>query len=67
MERFFNFLQTQMYSFDPAINYGPNDAGVSALSIALVSLGVLLTLSLLGAVYGQISKIFNSDTEQDKD
>ena len=52
-----------MYSFDPAINYGPNDAGVSALSIVLVSLGVVMTLSLFAAAYGSIANFFNRNLE----
>ncbi len=63
----FSFLQAQMYSFDPAINYGPNDAGVSALSIALVSIGALLALSLLAAAYGQLENLFNNKKGQDED
>ena len=56
-----------MYSFDPAINYGPNDAGVSALSIVLVLIGVVLSLSLINAAYGLITKIFNIDKGNDDD
>ncbi len=44
-----------MYSFDPAINYGPNDAGVSALSILLVVIGIAVGLLLLGTVSGFIA------------
>ena len=55
-----------MYSFDPAINYGPNDAGVSAFSIAAVFLGVLIGSWLLGAIYGFIANSINDKDNQDK-
>ena len=55
-----------MYSFDPAINYGPNDAGVSAFSIAAVFLGVLVGIWLLGAIYGFIANSINDKDNQDK-
>ena len=52
-----------MYSFDPAINYGPNDAGASAISIALVVIGILFGSWLLGALYGLISNVVNSKND----
>ena len=48
-----------MYSFDPAINYGPNDAGASAFSIALVVICILIGSWLLGAVYGLATNFLN--------
>ena len=54
-----------MEQFDPAMHYGPNDAGVSALSITLVILGIVLGSWLLGATYTVVSsyiqKMFKSD------
>tara|TARA_Y100001968_G_C19298030_1_gene687603 strand:- start:282 stop:533 length:252 start_codon:yes stop_codon:yes gene_type:complete len=41
----------RMNSFDPAINYGPNDAGISAFSIALVILALIVGSWLLGTGY----------------
>ena len=52
-----------MYSFDPAINYGPNDAGASAISIALVVIGILLGSWLFGALYSLIANIFNTKND----
>ncbi|WP_320667374.1 hypothetical protein [Prochlorococcus sp. MIT 1307] len=52
-----------MYSFDPAINYGPNDAGVSAFSIAIVLVGILVGSWLLGAAYGFIANSIKSINE----
>jgi len=53
-----------MYSFDPAINYGPNDAGVSAFSIAAVFLGVLIGSWLLGAIYGFIANSIKDNQDE---
>ena len=44
-----------MYNFDPAINYGPNDAGISAISIAIVIIGLIIGSWLLGLAYTYIS------------
>ncbi len=46
-----------MDPFDPAIHYGPNDAGVSAISIALVVIGLLAGSWAFGAFYGIISNL----------
>ncbi len=43
-----------MDPFDPAIHYGPNDAGVSAVSIALVVIGILLGSWAFGAAYALV-------------
>ena len=44
-----------MDPFDPALHYGPNDAGASAISITLVVLGILLGSWLFGATYALIA------------
>ena len=54
-----------MYSFDPAINYGPNDAGVSALSIAIVFISVLVGSWLVGAAYGFIANLIKGREDND--
>ncbi len=51
--------------FDPAINYGPNDAGASALSIALVAIGLLLGGLLIGTIYGFVTNLFKNDKDSD--
>tara|TARA_Y100001968_G_scaffold333907_1_gene400881 strand:- start:6223 stop:6396 length:174 start_codon:yes stop_codon:yes gene_type:complete len=53
-----------MDPFDPAINYGPNDAGVSTISIALVALGLLASSWIFGALYGFISNYFNRSNKK---
>ena len=47
-----------MEGFDPAINYGPNDAGISALTIVLGIVGVIAISWLFGKIYEQLAKLF---------
>ncbi len=49
-----------MDPFDPAIHYGPNDAGVSAFSIALVVIGILIGSWAFGAASALIGNYFKS-------
>tara|TARA_Y100001968_G_C19438186_1_gene761022 strand:+ start:3254 stop:3427 length:174 start_codon:yes stop_codon:yes gene_type:complete len=55
-----------MDPFDPAINYGPNDAGVSALSITFVIIGIIASTWAISAVYSYISDLLESK-KRDKD
>ena len=55
-----------MDPFDPAIHYGPNDAGVSALSIALVVIGLLVGSWAFGALYGLISNYLKGNKQNDE-
>tara|TARA_B100000700_G_C14881758_1_gene778423 strand:+ start:251 stop:427 length:177 start_codon:yes stop_codon:yes gene_type:complete len=48
-----------MTPFDPAINYGPNDAGISAFSIVFAFLSLIIVSWLFGALYGFASAYFN--------
>ena len=54
-----------MEAFDPAMHYGPNDAGVSALSITLVVLGIVFGSWLIGAIYGAISAYIEKNFKKD--
>ena len=54
-----------MDAFDNAIHYGPNDAGVSALTITLVIFAILAISWLLGAAYGSISNLLNNSKNKD--
>ena len=54
-----------MEGFDPAINYGPNDAGISAITIILGIVGFIAILLLFGKIYEQVSKIFESSNKKD--
>lgn len=50
--------------FDPAINYGPNDAGISAITILLGIISIIIVSWLFGKIYAQIDKLLknNDDT-----
>ncbi len=48
-----------MYNFDPVINYGPNDAGVSAISIFIVTVGIMLGSFLIFSAYEFLSNLLN--------
>ena len=50
-----------MEGFDPAINYGPNDAGISALTIVLGIVGVIAISWLFGKIYDQLAKLFDAN------
>ena len=52
-----------MEAFDPAINYGPNDAGISALTIILGIFGLISISWLFGKIYSQITKIFEENNK----
>ena len=54
-----------MDSFDPAINYGPNDAGITAGSIILVVVAILFGSWLLGAIYGLITSYIQKLTKKE--
>tara|TARA_Y100001968_G_scaffold29602_1_gene22947 strand:- start:1641 stop:1805 length:165 start_codon:yes stop_codon:yes gene_type:complete len=47
--------------FDPAINYGPNDAGISAITIILGIIGLIVFSWLFGKIYTQIAKFFENN------
>tara|TARA_Y100001968_G_C19414008_1_gene747953 strand:- start:276 stop:443 length:168 start_codon:yes stop_codon:yes gene_type:complete len=54
-----------MDRFDPALHYGPNDAGVSAVSIALVIVLLVLGSWAVGAVYQKASNLFQKLTKKE--
>ena len=60
-----------MTPFDPAINYGPNDAGVNAFTIGLVFLLFIFISWIFGAIYGlastYLNNIFNSENKKNKE
>ena len=56
-----------MDPFDPAIHYGPNDAGVSALSITLVVIGILIGSWAFGAAYALITNYIKSKKNAKED
>jgi len=56
-----------MDPFDPALHYGPNDAGVSAFSITLTVIAILIGSWMFGAIYGLISNYFKSKKKSEED
>ena len=54
-----------MEGFDPAINYGPNDAGISAITIILGIIGLIAFSWLFGKIYGQVANIFEKNKKND--
>ena len=54
-----------MEGFDPAINYGPNDAGISALTIILGIIGLITISWLFGKIYAHAAKFFESNDKND--
>ena len=54
-----------MYSFDPAINYGPNDVGASAISIILVLISIVAGVLLLAAGYNFLANLIKGGNNRD--
>ena len=54
-----------MEGFDPAINYGPNDAGISALTIVLGIIGLIAISWLFGKIYEQLAKLLESNKKNE--
>ena len=50
-----------MEAFDPAINYGPNDAGISAITIIFGIVGLIAISWLFGKIYAQVAKLFENN------
>jgi len=51
--------------FDPAINYGPNDAGITALTIILAIFGLIAISWLFGRIYAQAAKFLKKNNKID--
>tara|TARA_B100000700_G_scaffold326568_1_gene438509 strand:+ start:785 stop:949 length:165 start_codon:yes stop_codon:yes gene_type:complete len=51
--------------FDPAINYGPNDAGISAMTIILGIVGLIIISWLFGKMYAQVANFFEKNNKTD--
>ncbi|WP_269610217.1 hypothetical protein [Prochlorococcus marinus] len=54
-----------MQGFDPAINYGPNDAGISAITIILGIFGLIAISWLFGKIYEQVANFFENKNKND--
>ena len=55
-----------MDSFDNAIHYGPNDAGISTLTILLGIFSILIVSWLLGAGYGLLADLIRKSNSGKK-
>ena len=55
-----------MEGFDPAINYGPNDAGISAITIILGIVSLIVFAWLFGKIYAQGAKFFENNNKNDR-
>tara|TARA_B100001996_G_C18299770_1_gene454172 strand:+ start:108 stop:278 length:171 start_codon:yes stop_codon:yes gene_type:complete len=56
-----------MDSFDNAIHYGPNDAGISTLTILLGIFSILIVSWLFGAGYGLVADFIRKSTSDKND
>ena len=54
-----------MEGFDPAINYGPNDAGLTAITIILGIVGLIAISWMFGKIYSQVAKVFENNNKND--
>lgn len=50
-----------MEAFEPAIHYGPNDAGISAINIIAIVIGIIIVPLAFNKIYSQILNILEKD------
>ncbi len=50
-----------MEAFEPAIHYGPNDAGISAINIIAIVIGIIIVPLTFNIIYSQVLKILGKD------
>ena len=55
------WITTIVEAFDPAINYGPNDAGISAITIIFAIFSLIVFSWLFAKTYAQLVKFFEKD------
>ena len=53
-----------MEEFNPAINYGPNDAGISAVTIFFGIVGLIFISWLFGKIYDQITNVLEKNKKE---
>tara|TARA_Y100001968_G_C18823048_1_gene465528 strand:- start:162 stop:356 length:195 start_codon:yes stop_codon:yes gene_type:complete len=51
--------------FDPAINYGPNDAGISAITIIIGFIALIVASFIFSKIYSQLAKFFENNQKND--
>ena len=54
-----------MEGFDPAINYGPNDAGISGIKIIMGIISLIVVSWLFGKIYAQVAKFFENTNKNE--
>ena len=54
-----------MEGFDPALHYGPNDAGISAITIIKGIISLIVVSWLFGKIYAQLANIFENNNKND--
>ena len=59
------YITNIVEGFDPAINYGPNDAAISAITIIVGMVGLLAISWLFGRIYAQVAKVFENNNKSD--
>ena len=50
-----------MEAFDPGLHYGPNDAGISAITIIAITIGIIIVPLVFNKIYSQVLKILGND------
>jgi len=53
-----------METLDPAIKYGPNDAGISAINIIAITIGIVIVPLVFNKIYSQVIKIIGKDKSE---
>ena len=60
----FKWIITTVEGFDPAINYGPNDAGISAITIIFGIFSIIVFSWIFGKTYAQLAKFFEKNNNK---
>ena len=55
-----------MEEFNPAINYGPNDAGISAITIFFGIIGLIIISWLFGKTYDLLTNFFDKNKKDEQ-
>ena len=53
-----------MEAFDPGLHYGPNDAGISAINIIAVTIGIIIVPFVFNKIYSQVLKMLEKENSE---
>ena len=53
-----------MEAFDPGLHYGPNDAGISAITYIAVIIGIIIVPLIFSEIYTQVLKIIGKEKSE---